>query len=113
MWVGTRHSLSRFGNNLPHSLGDLLSSVGSMKFGETGGIMISDYINPEIPNVDNVVYNNYMNMYNIFKREIPLPHINLVVVDNNYQYILIIHMDLLYKNKCYYKRYGNRRSLES
>ena len=59
VWVGTYHSLSRFGNNSPHALGDFLSSVRSMEFGEIGGIMISDSINPDNPNVDKVVFELY------------------------------------------------------
>ena len=102
VWVGTYHSLSRFGNNLPHALGDFLSSVRSMEFGEIGGIMISDSINPDNPNVDKVVFENYMSAYKSFKQEIPLPHINLVVVDDNHHYSLIIHMDLVNRDNCYY-----------
>ena len=102
VWVGTYHSLSRFGNNLPHAFGDFLSSVRSMEFGEIGGIMISDSINPDNPNVDKVVFENYMSAYKSFKQEIPLPHINLVVVDDNHHYCLIIHMDLVNRDNCYY-----------
>ena len=113
VWVGTYHSLSRFGNNSPHALGDFLSSVRSMEFGEIGGIMISDSINPDNPNVDKVVFENYMSAYKSFKQEISLPHINLVVVDTSNHYCLIIHMDLVNRDNCSFKRYGNRRSLES
>lgn len=102
VWVGTYHSLSRFGNNLPHALGDFLSSVRSMEFGEIGGIMISDSINPDNPNVDKVVFENYMSAYKSFKQEIPLPHINLVVADTSNHYCLIIHMDLVSRDNCYY-----------
>lgn len=106
VWVGAYHSLSRFGNNLPHALGDFLSSVRSMEFGEIGGIMISDSINPDNSNVDKVVFENYMSAYKSFKQEISLPHINLVVVDDNHHYCLIIHMDLINKDNCYYMPWG-------
>lgn len=93
-------------NNAPHCLGEVLKEVTSFDFGETGGILMHNYINKEWNNIDQRVYDNYMNLYHLFQEYINLPYINLVVVDEYHDYSLIIHMDLLNRLKSYYKRYG-------